>query len=404
MTDWYKIRMSAPRTADIDILADIGGWWDGVDAATMVRDIRDLDADEIRLNINSGGGSIFDAVTILNALRQHPAKVTANLLGLAASAASFIACGVDETTMSANSTMMIHDGSGIAVGNAQDMHEMADLLDKLSDNIASIYAAKAGGTPDSWRETMRAETWYTADEAVAAGLADRVVDVAKADPPEASTAENRAHPTTVEDARRALGLSASIAANSLAAAAAAHIKTPVSVEPGNQETNKEDAVEHTEFLNGLRARLGVTDADATEETILAALDESLAEQPQPTIDMQVPEGTVLVDKGQWEQVKQDAEAGRQARAEQVTARRDALIADALREGRISPANSEAYRQMLDVDEERAARVLNALQPNTAVPVTEIGHAGGQGDEVADSSDEELYARIVAATKRRGEDA
>ena len=383
MTDWYEIRMSAPRTADIDILADIGGWWDGVDAATMVRDIRDLDVDEIRLNINSGGGSVFDAVAILNALRQHPAKVVANVLGLAASAASFIACGVDETAMAANSTMMIHGGSGVVVGNAKDMHDMADLLDKLNANIASVYAAKAGGTTESWLETMLAETWYTADEAVEAGLADRVVAGEKVEAAEAApSAENRLHPTTVEDARRALGLSASIAANSLAAAVAAHIKTPVSVEPGNQETNKEDAVNHTEFLNGLRARLGVTDADATEETILAALDESLAEQPQPAVDMQVPEGTVLVDKGQWEQVKQDAEAGRQARAEQVTARRDALIADALREGRISPANSEAYRAMLDVDEERAARVLNALQPNTAVPVAEIGHAGGQGDEVA----------------------
>ena len=388
MTDWYKIRMSAPRTADIDILADIGGWWDGVDAATMVREIRDLDVDEIRLNINSGGGSVFDAVAILNALRQHPAKVVANVLGLAASAASFIACGVDETTMAANSTMMIHGGSGVAIGNAKDMHDMADLLDKLNANIASVYAAKAGGTTESWLETMLAETWYTADEAVEAGLADRVVAGEKVEAAEAApSAENRLHPTTVEDARRALGLSASIAANSLAAAAAAHVKTPVSVEPGNQETNKEDAVNHTEFLNGLRARLGVTDADATEETILAALDESLAEQPQPAVDMQVPEGTVLVDKGQWEQVKQDAEAGRQARAEQVTARRDALIADALREGRISPANSEAYRQMLDVDEERAARVLNTLQPNTAVPVTEIGHAGGQGDEVAEVVDD-----------------
>lgn len=388
MTDWYKIRMSAPRTADIDILADIGGWWDGVDAATMVREIRDLDVDEIRLNINSGGGSVFDAVAILNALRQHPAKVVANVLGLAASAASFIACGVDETTMAANSTMMIHGGSGVAIGNAKDMHDMADLLDKLNANIASVYAAKAGGTTESWLETMLAETWYTADEAVEAGLADRVVAGEKVEAAEAApSAENRLHPTTVEDARRALGLSASIAANSLAAAAAAHVKTPVSVEPGNQETNKEDAVNHTEFLNGLRARLGVTDADATEETILAALDESLAEQPQPAVDMQVPEGTVLVDKGQWEQVRQDAEAGRQARAEQVTARRDALIADALREGRISPANSEAYRQMLDVDEERAARVLNTLQPNTAVPVTEIGHAGGQGDEVADVVDD-----------------
>lgn len=387
MSDWYKIRMSAPRTADIDILADIGGWWDGVDAATMVRDIRDLDADEIRLNINSGGGSVFDAVAILNALRQHPAKVVANVLGLAASAASFIACGVDETTMAANSTMMIHGGSGVAIGNAKDMHDMADLLDKLNANIASVYAAKAGGTTESWLETMLAETWYTADEAVEAGLADRVVAGEKVEAAEAApSAENRPHPTTVEDVRRALGLSASIAADSLAAAAAAHIKTPVSVEPGNQETNKEDAVNHTEFLNSLRARLGVTDADATEETILAALDESLAEQPQSAVDMQVPEGTVLVDKGQWEQVRQDAEAGRQARAEQVTARRDALITDALREGRISPANSEAYRQMLDVDEERAARVLNALQPNTAVPVTEIGHAGGQGDEVAEVDD------------------
>ena len=386
MTDWYEIRMSAPRTADIDILADIGGWWDGVDAATMVRDIRDLDVDEIRLNINSGGGSVFDAVAILNALRQHPAKVVANVLGLAASAASFIACGVDETAMAANSTMMIHGGSGVVVGNAKDMHDMADLLDKLNANIASVYAAKAGGTTESWLETMLAETWYTADEAVEAGLADRVVAGEKVEAAEAApSAENRLHPTTVEDARRALGLSASIAANSLAAAVAAHIKTPVSVEPGNQETNKEDAVNHTEFLNGLRARLGVTDADATEETILAALDESLAEQPQPAVDMQVPEGTVLVDKGQWEQVKQDAEAGRQARAEQVVARRDALIADALREGRISPANSEAYRAMLDVDEERATRVLNALQPNT-VPVSEIGHAGGQGDEVAEVDD------------------
>ena len=387
MSDWYKIRMVAPRIADVDILSDIGGWWYGVDAATMVRKIRDLDVDEIRLNINSGGGSVFDAVAILNALRQHPAKVVANVLGLAASAASFIACGVDETTMAANSTMMIHGGSGVAIGNAKDMHDMADLLDKLNANIASVYAAKAGGTTESWLETMLAETWYTADEAVEAGLADRVVAGEKVEAAEAApSAENRLHPTTVEDARRALGLSASIAANSLAAAAAAHIKTPVSVEPGNQETNKEDAVNHTEFLNGLRARLGVTDADATEETILAALDESLAEQPQSAVDMQVPEGTVLVDKGQWEQVKQDAEAGRQARAEQVTARRDALIADALREGRISPANSEAYRAMLDVDEERAARVLNALQPNSAVPVSEIGHAGGQGDEVAEVDD------------------
>jgi hypothetical protein len=71
--------------------------------------------------------------------------------------------------------MMVHDANGLALGNAADMREMADLLDKCSDNIASIYADSAGGTVQEWRDIMRAETWYSAEEAVAAGLADGIV-------------------------------------------------------------------------------------------------------------------------------------------------------------------------------------------------------------------------------------
>ncbi|MBH1939039.1 ATP-dependent Clp protease proteolytic subunit, partial [Streptomyces sp. AV19] len=69
---------------------------------------------------------------------------------------------------------MIHDGSGLCVGNAADMREMADLLDRQSDNIAGIYAERAGGTVKQWRTRMLAETWYSAQEAVEAGLADEV--------------------------------------------------------------------------------------------------------------------------------------------------------------------------------------------------------------------------------------
>jgi hypothetical protein len=93
---------------------------------------------------------------------------------LAASAASFIAMASDEIVMGRNSEMMIHDAWGICMGPAVDMRDLADKLDHLSNNIASIYAGKAGGTTADWRVPMLAETWYSAEEAVAAGLADRV--------------------------------------------------------------------------------------------------------------------------------------------------------------------------------------------------------------------------------------
>lgn len=129
---------------------------------------------EIRLHINSPGGDVFDGVAIVNALRAHPARVVAVVDGIAASAASFIACAADETIMAPNSELMIHDAWGLCVGNASEMKSMAVMLDHISDNIASIYAEKAGTDVALWREAMSTETWYSAAEAVAAGLADQV--------------------------------------------------------------------------------------------------------------------------------------------------------------------------------------------------------------------------------------
>jgi ATP-dependent Clp endopeptidase proteolytic subunit ClpP len=129
---------------------------------------------EIRLHINSPGGEVFEGIAILNALRAHSARVVAVVDGIAASAASFIACGADELVMAENSELMIHDAWGLCVGNAADMRETAGMLDHLSDNIASVYAKKAGTDVAAWRAAMSTETWYSAEEAVAAGLADRV--------------------------------------------------------------------------------------------------------------------------------------------------------------------------------------------------------------------------------------
>lgn len=152
-----------------------GGEW-GVSAKefTSTLDALDGDVTEIHLHINSPGGEVYEGIAILNALRNHPARTVAVVDGLAASAASFIATGADELIMGKNSQLMIHDAWGIAIGAAVDMRDMGDRLDKISDNIASVYAEKAGGTVAGWRAAMLAETWYSAEESVLAGLADSV--------------------------------------------------------------------------------------------------------------------------------------------------------------------------------------------------------------------------------------
>lgn len=169
---WYTIRDLADGEAEVLLYDEIG--WYGTAAEDFVRELRDVQASRLTVRLNSPGGSVFDGIAIANSLRAHPAAVTVQVDSLAASIASVIAMAGDRIVMMPHSQMMIHDASGLAIGDAGDMREMADLLDRQSDNIAAVYAERAGGTVEDWRATMRAETWYTAEEAVAAGLADEM--------------------------------------------------------------------------------------------------------------------------------------------------------------------------------------------------------------------------------------
>jgi ATP-dependent protease ClpP protease subunit len=171
---WNVASDDASRTADMHLYGIIGGYWGGIEAADMVPAIRAIDADTLNVYVNSPGGNVYDGIAIRNALRQHSARVVVHVDGLAASAASFIACAGDEVVMGENAEIMIHDAWGLSIGNAEDMRTAADDLDRVSDNIAAMYAAKAGGDAADWRVLMKAETWYSAAEAVAAGLADRL--------------------------------------------------------------------------------------------------------------------------------------------------------------------------------------------------------------------------------------
>lgn len=171
--DWYRIENKASAdTSEVYIYDEIGYF--GVTAQDFVNDLNTITASNIDLHLNTPGGEIFDGIAIYNAIKNHDAKVTVYVDALAASAGSFIAMAGDEIIMQRTAQMMIHDGMGVAIGNAADMRELADLLDKSSDNIASIYAEHAGGSVEDWRANMKAETWYSAEEAVAAGLADKI--------------------------------------------------------------------------------------------------------------------------------------------------------------------------------------------------------------------------------------
>ena len=152
-----------------------GGVW-GVSAAEVsdALDALPESINHIQLRVNSPGGEGFEGLAILNMLRAHPATVTAVVDGLAASAASFIVTGCDNVVMSPGTQMMIHDAWGLAIGNPAEMRAAATFLDSVSNGIAEIYAEAAGGNVADWRALMGAETWYTAQEAVSAGLANAV--------------------------------------------------------------------------------------------------------------------------------------------------------------------------------------------------------------------------------------
>lgn len=171
---WYEIRNATDADeAEVLLYDEIGGWF-GTWADEFVEELAGITAPRVALRVNSCGGSVFEGIAIANALRAHPANVTVYVDGIAASIASVIALAGDRLVLRPQAQLMIHDASALAIGNAQEMREMADLLDRQSDNLADAYAEKAGGTRDEWRGRMQAETWYTAQEAVDAGLADEV--------------------------------------------------------------------------------------------------------------------------------------------------------------------------------------------------------------------------------------
>lgn len=163
-------------------------WWGGVCPQDFVPAVRAIDADEITIYTNCPGGDVFAAEAMCQALRENPARITMQIEGYAASAATAIACACDVVNMTPASKFMIHKTWTFAMGNEDDMLAAVALLRKCDASMYDEYVRRSGNSLEQVSAWCAAETWFTAEEAVANGFADSVITAAPSPAAKASAA------------------------------------------------------------------------------------------------------------------------------------------------------------------------------------------------------------------------
>lgn len=382
------------------------GW--EITAAETIAKLADM-TDDVTVRINSYGGDSFEGVAVKNALRAHAGHVTAVVDGVAASAASVIAvCGADRVVMRPGAELMIHDAWTFTDGNAADLTKVAADLERTSQAMAEMYAEKAGGDAERWRDMMRAETWFSAQEAVDAGLADAVEDgrtaerpvLAKTGPrfayagrdgaPKPKILEEENVAFTKEVAKR-LGLSADVVDEATVLAA---------LEETLAEQADEKPAEPIEEAEGETANADEDQAAGAEDTS----GESAEVEPEPAEFAEEPaEDTdeaevVTLPRDVFEELKAAAAAGAQARETERVNGLDAEVDQWIAEGRAVAANRGAIRKAMHADPE-ATRRIYANVPKGTIPRAEIGYGVDPVEPESDSIPSVEDLRKLAKSRR-----
>lgn len=168
----YEIQQKDDQ-ATVYLYDMIDAFW-GVSAKQFVKDLNSITAKTIHLRINSPGGDVFEGRAIATAIAQHPSNIIAHVDGLAASAASYVALAANEVEMAPGAFFMIHKAWTMAYGNADDLLATAGILEKIDASLVDEYVKQTGNTEAQVKDWLVAETWFTADESVTNGFADRV--------------------------------------------------------------------------------------------------------------------------------------------------------------------------------------------------------------------------------------
>ena len=176
-TIWNLVK-NDDKSAELMLYGDIAEsfWGDTISAKEVTEYLADLDVENIDVYINSNGGVVDTAIAINNALRRHKAKVTVNIDGIAASAATLITCAGDTVRMPKNALFMIHNPSTIAMGDSEEMRKQADVLEKYKNSITETYLQKVNIDKEKLSELMDNESWLSAEEALKYGFIDEIIE------------------------------------------------------------------------------------------------------------------------------------------------------------------------------------------------------------------------------------
>ena len=142
---------------------------------TVNKVLSEANGEEIEVEINSGGGSVFAGSEIYTALKSYSGNVVVKIVGLAASAASVIAMAGNKVIMSPTAQMMIHNVSSYSAGDYRDMEHTAEILKSANNTIANAYRLKTGKTQEDLLSLMDNETWMTAEKAKELGFIDEIM-------------------------------------------------------------------------------------------------------------------------------------------------------------------------------------------------------------------------------------
>ncbi|EPH3101445.1 head maturation protease, ClpP-related [Providencia stuartii] len=174
---WNSGIRAASSDNTISVLDVIGEdfWGEGVTAKRISAALRAIGNQDVVVNINSPGGDMFEGLAIYNLLRAHNGKVTVNILGIAASAASVIAMAGDEIRMGRGAFLMIHNCWAVGVGNRHDFAKLANDLAPFDKSMSDIYVARSGLPEETISQMMDNETYIGASDAIEKGFADSLL-------------------------------------------------------------------------------------------------------------------------------------------------------------------------------------------------------------------------------------
>ena len=167
----------------ISILGPIGSdadFFGGTSFASFQSEFNAISEPEVTIEIFSPGGSVLEGLAIYDLIRGSEKTVTTKVIGLAGSIASIIALAADRVQITENAEFFIHNPQIDVTGDAEDLAEKAQLIQKIENRLIDIYASSSNIPPATLNDLMKAETSFNASEALEAGFATEIIAPVKA--------------------------------------------------------------------------------------------------------------------------------------------------------------------------------------------------------------------------------